>query len=818
MLTAISQMICVVLWRFGGRRLIAGPRLVTVVAILIASSAFIAAAGAHPSWLTVPALLALSIGFTAGSRLLALALVTISLAFWGYAWMRCAGPGADDISRLSLARACVFRGEVVSLVPKSTVSVTRALVAPYQVLFPTNRKVSGLTMLAVRGTGFAIAVGDRIEVKSHLISPPERQYPWEFDSREYLRRRGVHCLALAGHSEVKLLGGQVKPAKSRDFLKWFGQSLDGARARLISVHRRYAGEIEGDLLSAMVLGDRAVSLPPSLKDRFRDAGLSHLLAASGFNLTIVVGMTWWLGRWIVRSSLAANALSFLSMLLFVCLAGPSPSVMRAALMCSLLLSSRCLFRSSSVTAALAGALLVTLLLDPSSITDVGLQLSYVATFGIICGAQPLAAWLLPVRQAAVLRWLAEAVAVVLVAQLSILPLQLTYFFQVGVLFLPANLLVALAVPFATALGFISSACVLNESTASLAAPIAATLDWLAAYPVRWILFIADSISGVESSKLTLGPPPLMSAVLYCAAFFLFLLSLRGRQYRPACLCLLVVAFVGLLWRAPLPPLTVATFPGAVVIIDADRRAVCLGDCSGKSVLRFLSYHGVKPLPGTGSNFKIQVSGMWTTVESVSPPASILVGSLRSRWQPPEAPPQRLAAVLILRPRKLEARAPSLREPTPAQREPKLPLREPAPAQREPRLSLREPTPAQREPRLSPREPTTTRPEPKLSFRAKRGISFSDGSARRRRTARRETAARSSRASNLFAAAWDLATHSQAGWLVFDSGRWRRTRATQRSPDSAVRPEDPSVAFLGGDTLVLVSSENDPSRLRPYSVR
>src|SRR4030095_7894312 len=149
--------------------------------------------------------------------------------------------------------------------------------------------------------------------------------------------------------------------------------------------------------------------------------------------------------------------------------------MRAALMCSLVLAGRCLFRSSSVTAALAVALMVTLSLDPSAIVDAGLQLSYVATFGIICGAQALAAWMTPARPPAVLRWFVEAVAVVLVAQFSILPLQLTYFFQVGVLFLPANLLVALAVPIATALGFVSTACILNQSTVVLVAPIAASL-------------------------------------------------------------------------------------------------------------------------------------------------------------------------------------------------------------------------------------------------------------------------------------------------------------------------------------------------------
>ena len=121
-----------------------------------------------------------------------------------------------------------------------------------------------------------------------------------------------------------------------------------------------------------------------------------------------------------------------------------------------------------------------------------------------------------------------------------------------------------------------------------------------------------------------------------------------RRHRRVSLSLLLVAFVALLWRAPLPPLTVAAFPGAIVIIDAHRQAICLGDCSGKSLARFLSYNGVKPGPGKANNFKVRASGVWTTVESASPPASILVGSPGLRWQPPDTIPPRLAALVILR--------------------------------------------------------------------------------------------------------------------------------------------------------------------------
>src|SRR5262249_25693147 len=146
------------------------------------------------------------------------------------------------------------------------------------------------------------------------------------------------------------------------------------------------------------------------------------------------------------------------------------------------------------------------------------------------------------------------------------------------------------------------------------------------YPVRWILFVVDCISRVESSKLMLGPPLLPASIAYCIALLIFFLCLRLKSYRLPSLCLMLVSCAALLWRAPLPPLTIATFPGALVVVDANRQAVCLGNCADKSVARFLSYNGVKVSPANARNFKIKASGLWTTVESVLPSTSILVGS------------------------------------------------------------------------------------------------------------------------------------------------------------------------------------------------
>jgi len=91
-----------------------------------------------------------------------------------------------------------------------------------------------------------------------------------------------------------------------------------------------AGADAGAVLAALVLGSAVAPAPPAVAEAFRAAGLSHALAASGFHLTVLLGAVMLLGRggprlW--RWTLALGAMG-----LFLLLAGPQPSVVRAVLM------------------------------------------------------------------------------------------------------------------------------------------------------------------------------------------------------------------------------------------------------------------------------------------------------------------------------------------------------------------------------------------------------------------------------------------------------------------------------------------------------
>lgn len=200
------------------------------------------------------------------------------------------------------------------------------------------------------------------------------------------------------------------------------------------------------LVPALVAGDES-GLSDRTREEFARTGLTHLLAVSGANLTIVLGIVLLglrAGGASRRVLVAAGALTVVA---FVLVARPEPSVQRAAVMGSVALAGLLVGSAAAGLRALAWAVIVLLVLDPWLATRPGFVLSVSATAGIIAVAPPLA------RR---LDWLpapvATAVAVPVAAHLACLPVVAALSGEVSLVAVFANVVVAPAVAPATVAG------------------------------------------------------------------------------------------------------------------------------------------------------------------------------------------------------------------------------------------------------------------------------------------------------------------------------------------------------------------------------
>lgn len=290
------------------------------------------------------------------------------------------------------------------------------------------------------------------------------------------------------------------------------------RKLMVAHHAKALGKTRGALLSSIVLGDKVVELPAFVKGRFRRCGVSHLLAASGFNLSIFVGAICLGLRFCTRSIGLIAIAGITAIASFVLLAGSSPSVIRAAIWAALLILLRLTHRQVHMGALFSFSMLIHLALDPFSVLDIGWQLSYVATAGILCGIEHV----MSEPKFCFKQWLKSTVIVILVAQAAVLPLACLYFKQINCLFLVSNLALDPFVAPLTILGFASSWICLCS------ADLAWCLDMLAYYPLEYMLFVTRFISALKFSQFDIAPPPGLILCIY-ATSFLYLIYVRDKH-------------------------------------------------------------------------------------------------------------------------------------------------------------------------------------------------------------------------------------------------------------------------------------------------
>ncbi|MBI2245600.1 MAG: ComEC/Rec2 family competence protein [Nocardioides sp.] len=295
------------------------------------------------------------------------------------------------------------------------------------------------------------------------------------------------------------------------------------------------------LVPALVDGDDA-ALDEALAEDFRTTGLTHLLAVSGTNLTLVVGFVLVLARWCGVRGRLLYAVGALGIVGFVLLARTEPSVLRAAVMGAVALFAMGPEGRERGSRALGVAVLALLLVRPDLAASAGFTLSVLATAGILLLApgwrDALARWL-P-------RWVAEAIAVPAAAQLACTPVVAAISGQVSLVAVAANLAAAPVVGPATVLG-------LGGGLAGLVwEPAGRLLGTLAGWCVGWLVVVATRGARLPSAALGWGTGAVALALLTLVVVAIALagpLLLRRRFTGLGC-CALLVATV--LVRLPTP--------------------------------------------------------------------------------------------------------------------------------------------------------------------------------------------------------------------------------------------------------------------------
>ncbi|MGD8969130.1 MAG: ComEC/Rec2 family competence protein, partial [Anaerolineae bacterium] len=297
----------------------------------------------------------------------------------------------------------------------------------------TEREVEGLVLVKA-DRYLERKHGDRIVVEGLLETPPVYE---SFSYRDYLARQGVH--SLIERAQVSLLAEkQANPLPYH--LYAFKRRAQETVADILP-------EPQAALLTGILLGVET-GIPEDLQSDFATTGTTHIIAISGFNMTIIAGLFAGLAlRLLDRRRALWVAIAGVGV--YTLLVGAAPSVVRAAMMGLLVLFARYVGRESYAPVSLAAVVIGMTVYNPHTLWDVGFQLSFASTAGLMLYTEPLeglfermlARVTTAERARQIVALVSESLIVTLAAQLTTTPIILHYFGRLSLVTLVSNFLI-----------------------------------------------------------------------------------------------------------------------------------------------------------------------------------------------------------------------------------------------------------------------------------------------------------------------------------------------------------------------------------------
>ena len=356
----------------------------------------------------------------------------------------------------------------------------------------------------IRGPKYTdLSLGDRLDVRCALAAPESFD---QFDYPRYLQMRGVDYLCEKSVFE-KLDSGSGFLARLARFRRGVEHDLN----QLIRAP-------ESGLASGLLFGgdDR---LSQSLQDAFARTGMSHIVAVSGYNVSVIIMVITVVGIYFGLWRKHAALLSVVAIILFVAMIGFPSSGVRAALMGGIVLAALLYGRAAHAVGAVLFASALMLLYNPLQIAyDVGFQLSFAAVLGIMAFMPILESLMVYTRRAVFIR---EILLVTISAQIFVLPIIAYHFQTFSSTSLLTNMLVLPVLPFT--MFFVFMTAVLSQIWTVLALPFALLSQFLLTYEIAVIEYFANKSWSVVlletfSWSFAIGYYALLLIIIICFAY------------------------------------------------------------------------------------------------------------------------------------------------------------------------------------------------------------------------------------------------------------------------------------------------------------
>lgn len=355
----------------------------------------------------------------------------------------------------------------------------------------------------------SLKYGDTINFSGKLEKPENfiTDQGKEFDYINYLRKDGISYLVNYPDIEVESRGNGniVKSA------------LFSLKEKFLTGINLIIANPENLLMGGLILGEKS-AFDQSLRQSFVDTGTIHIIALSGYNVTIVA--EWFMKLFKALPPNFGLGAGILAIVLFITMTGGSSTAIRAGIMAILVLIARATGRNYDVARALMLAGIFMIILNPFVLAfDVSFQLSFIATVAVIFLAPKIEKYFMWVPKNFELR---DIVSVTCAAYIFVLPFILYKMGNLSLVALPANVLILPFIPFTMLLGFATGLAGLIWYV------LAVPFGYLSYIFLHYELGVVNFFSHLPYAALSLPNFPFFLTILIYAYF---IYRLFGRNIR-----------------------------------------------------------------------------------------------------------------------------------------------------------------------------------------------------------------------------------------------------------------------------------------------
>jgi len=356
--------------------------------------------------------------------------------------------------------------------------------------------------------------GTQIALEAQYTEPEESRNYKGFNYKEYLKTKKIYGSFKA--DKITIL--------QENNLNSFLMFSNNFRNKVIEIAKEILPEETEGLMIGLLIGENKY-IKEEVSENFSKSGLSHIVAISGSHISyIIIGLSFILTKSKIHKK-GTYIIIILGLIFFMFITGFSPSIVRACIMGIILIFSKIVYCKSDILNSIALSLIIILINNPYSIKDVGLQLSYLGTLGIVYLNTLIQKFL----EKYINKKIAEIISVTLSAQIAVLPILVINFNTFPTLFLLSNILV---IPISGAITLYGYG---NVLVGIISLQLAKVLGIILNFMAKILMCIAEITAKLPFSTITIITPSVVTIVFY----YLFVLFYKKKFMKKIFICFLI---------------------------------------------------------------------------------------------------------------------------------------------------------------------------------------------------------------------------------------------------------------------------------------